>query len=237
MRPLALLLPLLLLGSKRPPACPDDMVRVPGTQSCIDRYEWPNRAGEKPGVGFSATPSIFDQRAGLVMDAEALCQSVGKQLCGSEEWTSACRGPGGSDYPFGSKLPKRRPEPDKAPCNYAQWFKEPNYDKVFERDPDELARLYQADRSGTRKSCVSASGAADMMGNVEEWTRCPSWTSKGGANCIGSGDDRQCYCLMGRYWSAPEPCQHLITGHAPTYHDYETGFRCCLDLEGARSGS
>lgn len=218
----------MLLGSKDPPECPEDMTLIRATQTCVDLYEWPNKAGAKPLVGFTATPSIFDKKAGVVMDAQAMCKSVGKRLCGSEEWTAGCRGPRGSDYPFGSKLPKRKPKAEDAKCNYAQHFKEPDGEKVFARDPKEMARLYQADRSGARESCVSASGAADMMGNVEEWVECPSWASKSGNNCVGKDEDRKCYCLMGRYWSAPEPCYKLIAGHAPTYHDYETGFRCCL---------
>lgn len=203
------------------------MVEVPGSDSCIDRYEWPNKAGKKPAVGITATRSPWDKKAGITMDAESLCASVGKRMCRLDEWATACRGKGGTDYPFGRKLPKRKPRPDDAPCNYAQWFKKPDYGKVFTRDPDEMARLDQSDRSGVR-GCVSGSGAEDMMGNVEEWIRCPGWYSP---NCSGSGKDKVCYCLAGRYWSAPVKCSQVITGHAPTYHDYESGTRCCFDLD------
>lgn len=228
-RAISLLVLPLTLGAKDPPECPKDMVLVSRTQTCIDRYEWPNKAGARPQVGFTAIPSIFDKKAGRVMDTRALCKSVGKRMCRLEEWTAGCRGPKGSDYPFGSKLPRKKPKPEDAECNYAQHFKEPDEAKVFKRDPAEMERLYQADRSGIRKTCVSASGAADMMGNVEEWVECPTWTSKSGTSCVGKDDEKRCYCLMGRYWSSPEPCYKIIAGHAPTYHDYETGFRCCLD--------
>ena len=36
---------------------------------------------------------------------------------------------------------------------------------------EELARLWQADRIGTHPDCVSAYGAYDLSGNVDEWTR------------------------------------------------------------------
>lgn len=209
----------VLLGANDAPTCPEDMVWVKKTRTCIDRYEWPNKQGARPAIAMTGIPSIFDQKKGVTMDAEALCKSVGKRVCELDEWVTACRGPKGSDYPFGSKLPKKKPKPEDAKCNYAQQYKEPNESKVFERDPKELARLNQSDPSGTR-GCVSASGAEDMMGNVEEWIRCPSTFSKSG------------WCLAGRYWSGPEPCPKMITGHPPGWHYYETGFRCCLTPPG-----
>lgn len=231
MKRLALLVPLVLLGAKDKDPCPSDMVYVPKSKICIDRFEWPNQKGERPAIAMTAVQSIFDRKKDdNDHNAEALCASVGKRLCQAEEWTAACRGPKGSDYPFGSKLPRRKPAPDRAKCNYAQNFKEPDGQKVFDRDPEELERLNQSDPAGDR-GCVSASGAEDMMGNAEEWVRCPKWASKSGNNCVGKRGtkSRVCYCLMGRYWSSPEPCYKMIAGHAPTYHDYETGFRCCLD--------
>jgi len=156
------------------------------------------------------------------MDAESLCASVGKRMCELEEWVPSCRGKGGTDYPFGRKLPKRRPSAKDAPCNYAQWFREPDEMRVWERDPDEMARLDQSDPAGAR-GCVSGGGAEDMMGNAEEWIRCPSWMS---SNCSGGA----CYCLAGRYWSDAVPCQKMVAGHDPSWHYYETGFRCCSDL-------
>lgn len=228
---------LLLFGIGAPshadavPTCPSDMVLVRGHGVCVDRYEWPNRKGAKPAVAISAVPSIFDKDKES-HNAEALCASVGKRMCEMEEWTAACRGKGNADYPFGRELPDRsRTEAKDAPCNYARFFREPDYGKIFARDEGELERLNQSDPSGEREQCVSASGAHDMMGNVEEWIRCPRWMSKSGANCSGSkkDGDEVCYCFAGRYWSAPVKCGEIIAGHAPGYHDYESGTRCCAD--------
>lgn len=195
--------------------CPEDMVWITSSATCLDLYEWPNKKGARPAVAMSAVSSPFDKEKGLVMDAETLCASVGKRPCEFAEWVPACRGPRGSDYPFGSKLPDPTGKPEDAPCNYARQYIQPDEMKVFERNPKELERLNQSDLSGAR-GCVSASGAHDMMGNVEEWIHCPKTLSATG------------WCLAGRYWSGPEPCSKVIVSHAPSWHYYETGFRCCL---------
>ena len=210
------LLPVLLGAGGKPSPCPEDMVLVSATKTCIDRYEWPNKRGERPATALSATASPYDPK-GSVLNAEALCASVGKRPCEMTEWVAACRGRKGADYPFGRKLPKEKPTPAEARCNYAQHFIEPDEYKVFLRDPDELARLNKSDPSGTR-GCVSASGAEDMMGNVEEWIRCPKWLNKNE------------WCLAGRFWSEGVPCTKMAAGHSPTWHYYETGHRCCLDI-------
>lgn len=198
------------------PVCPDDMVLVKSTQTCVDRYEWPNQKGVRPAVAMTGVPSTFDTDKGLTMDATRLCASIGKRPCQLDEWVDACRGPGGSDYPFGAELPRATGNPADAPCNYQQMFRKVDEMKVFLRDPEELERLNQSDLSGAR-GCVSGSGAEDMMGNVEEWIQCPSWLSANG------------WCLAGRYWSDGEPCNKMALGHVPTWHYYETGFRCCRD--------
>ena len=212
--------------------CPLDMVLDQGSATCVDRYEWPNKKGSKPAVAMTAVQSPWDKRRGDdARNAEALCASVGKRLCAMEEWVSACRGEGGADYPFGGELPGRLQRSEDAPCNYAQWFRpREDINKVFKRDPGYLARLNQSDPSGTR-GCVSASGAEDMMGNVEEWVTCPRWMTTSGKNCVGEDGDKDqiCYCLAGRYWSAPVKCHQMVAGHSPQFHDYETGFRCCAD--------
>lgn len=233
MKRLLLIFPLVLLGAKDSTGCPQDMVRVPKTDVCIDRFEWPNEKGVKPAVAMTSVVSLWDRKRGdRKHNAEDLCQSVGKRLCDMTEWVDACKGKRGADYPFGRKLPKKRPAAAEAPCNYAQWFIPRNGNtKIFKRDPKELARMWQGDRSGDR-GCVSASGAEDMMGNVEEWVTCPRFMSRSGKNCVGTPHkDQVCYCLAGRFWSAPVKCREMIAGHAVGWHDYQTGFRCCKNAE------
>lgn len=233
MRRTLLILALVLLGAggdDDDPTCPDDMVEVqPGI--CMDRFEWPNKKGEKPLVGASAVESVYDRERGITMNGWDLCASVGKRLCTMEEWVPACKGKKGSDYPFGRKLPDRyRTPPSETPCNYAQFYREPDEMKVFNRDPEEFKRLYQAEPSGKRSKCTSASGTQDMMGNVEEWVVCPDWMSKGNHNCREIDGEQVCFCLAGRYWSDAVPCHKLSAGHTADWWYYETGFRCCLTL-------
>ena len=217
-------IPILLAGIS---ICPINTVRVPNTNTCIDRYEWPNTKGTLPSIGMSAIVSNFDSKRGIVADAERSCASVGKRVCQYDEWKTSCEGPKRSKYPFGPKLPRIQ-KADDAPCNYAEFFTAPDRTKIYYRDPHEFARLDKRDPSGER-GCVSASGAEDMMGNVEEWVKCPPFMSLSKNNCTKNknGSIKACYCLMGRYWAAPYSCDYAIAGHSPQWYDYQTGFRCC----------
>jgi hypothetical protein len=210
---------LLFVSGQEVPAksatCPSDMVPT-GRGTCIDRFEWPNKRGVKPLVGASGVAEEEDLKEGRVMDAERLCASVGKRVCYRREWISACQGPEKALYPFGNELPKYNPDQQDGLCNYDKWFRPVNERKVARRDQDEMDRLDQSDPSGSRQSCRSESGAFDMMGNAEEWVRCPG-TKHG-------------WCLMGRFWSSPEPCTYAVSSHAPKWHYYESGFRCCKDV-------
>jgi hypothetical protein len=201
------------LGVVEPEACPADMVDT-GAGTCIDEYEWPNQRGAKPLLGISGVQEPWDD-ADEVMDAERLCASVGKRVCELEEWRSACRGKNDAPYPFGTKLPKIERRED-APCNYAQFYREVNEMKVWERDPKHMAYLDQSWPSGSHESCRSASGAYDMIGNGEEWVRCP-------------GKNEHGWCLVSRYWAHAVTCDDVITGHSPKWHYYTTTVRCCVN--------
>lgn len=83
--------------AERSDRCPGNMelVSIGETAFCIDRYEWPNRKGERP----SAFVSIYQ-----AMDS---CMTVDKRLCTSDEWKLACSGPYGWDYPYGDTFEPR----------------------------------------------------------------------------------------------------------------------------------
>jgi formylglycine-generating enzyme required for sulfatase activity len=70
-------------------------------------------------------------------------------------------------------------------------------------------------RTGAFAGCVSESGAHDMMGNLHEWTSNTSGAFRGGyyVDTVMNGNG----------------CLYVTTAHAPSYHDYSTGFRCCAD--------
>jgi len=221
MRPVFLIL--LALCLYRPPTslsstsheCPRDMV-LARAGVCIDRYEWPNQRGQKPLLAVSGIAETEDLEAERVLDAERLCASVGKRVCYDDEWRDACKGPHAARFPFGSTLPEFVPGDGSGLCNYDKLYRGPvDERKVFLRDEHELERLNQSEPAGARPECTSAAGAVDMMGNAEEWVR----------RRDGS------YALAGRYWSEPWSCNSLAVGHAPNWHYYQSGVRCCLDLE------
>lgn len=195
-------------------SCPDDMVKVPETLTCIDRYEWPNKKGVLPLVGLSGLPEAQD--SGKMLDADSLCKSVDKRVCQIEEWISSCKDQNNSDYPWGSASPKTFTDAN-APCNMLKPVINVNQTLIMNRNQLEFAKAFQAEPSGFR-SCVSASGAEDMIGNVEEWVRCPN--------------RKYGWCLMGRFWALPKKCTDVIDVHVPRWHYYETGVRCCKDLWG-----
>lgn len=201
----------LSLAPARRAECPADMViAMPGV--CIDRYEWPNKKGEKPRLAQSGT----QEGLGPVENAEDFCAYYDKRTCTRREWMRACEGPGGSKYPYGQTY-------DASSCNVTKQWRSVNAAKVAARNAKELARLDQSEPSGSRDECVSPSGAADMVGNAEEWVRC----NNGQEDKFGTK-----WCLVGGYWADPRSsCSYVITKHIPTWHYYETGFRCCLDLE------
>lgn len=200
-----------LFGTERDRRCPTDMVQT-GVGTCIDRYEYPNVKGQKPAVGLSGLPEHRDDRAGIVMDITTLCEAQGKRVCTRSEWVAACKGKHGARYPWGNT----KPTPGAHECNTDKLWRHPNEKKIAERDEAEMRKLDQSEPVGNRPMCVSASGAHDMIGNVEEWVTCPGVGTHG-------------WCLQSRHWAALVTCDYSVTVHHPRWHYYETGGRCCKD--------
>lgn len=185
--------------------CPADMV-VAKEGVCIDRYEWPNKKGVRPLVYASG---VEDPRyvKDPITEAELLCATVKKRVCEKREWQHAC----GDKYPYGDTV-------DPNACNTGKNFRKVDENKVDHYDKQELARLDQSAPSGSYEKCRSPSGAYDMVGNAEEWVRC--------------SEGLYGWCLMGRYWADPKSsCTYVVTKHHPRWHFYETGFRCCKNME------
>lgn len=197
--------------------CPTDMVRVPGHDSCIDRYPWPNIKGVVPTTGLSGLPEPHDVEAGRLMDIKGLCESIDKRPCKREEWIASCKGPHESRYPWGNELPEYIPGERQLPCNCDNWYTPiESEDKVYARDPKEMSRLAKSlEPCGARPTCTSACGMVDAIGQVEEWVECGKTGRHG-------------WCLMGGHSSAPRECGYTIGAHHPKWHYWATGGRCCL---------
>lgn len=170
---------------------------------CIDEHEWPNVPGEKPRVWVDWH------------EAKALCGEVGKRLCRRTEWMFACEGPKRLPYPWGYE---RQP----SPCNVDRAAFA--FDVYAMMDPasreEELARLWQADPIGSHPGCVSAWGAFDMSGNVDEWTD----------DLADNPGTPHPSTLNGGYWGpVRDTCRLTTTSHGPDFKFYQVGFRCCSD--------
>lgn len=172
--------------------------------TCMDRYEWPNVAGERPQVMMKFT------------EAEASCAAVGKRLCTEFEWELACEGPAHRPWPYGWSQTAGRCNSDRPYRTYDAQKLESTDAAVRAR---EVERLWQGAPSGSFPDCESVFGVMDLVGNVEEWvaTSRPEWPYRSS--------------LKGGFWSKPwAGCRGTNDSHAPAFRFYEIGFRCCRDL-------
>jgi formylglycine-generating enzyme len=173
---------------------------------CIDRFEYPNRAGEYPLAVVTYA------------EAEGYCKREGKRMCTETEWTFACEGEEGRPYPYGY-------ERDSKACPVDRPRIEPEEDTFAPRTTHRTAlgidRMWQGEPSGKFAACISPFGVNDMTGNVDEWTRSiRTW----GYRMI----------LKGGHWSYVRGrCRPQTRGHGPRYVNVETGFRCCSDPRSA----
>ncbi len=223
-----------------PAGCPTEMSLLPGGV-CVDRWEgslvlvttegkeqdWSPFVTVGPGV----PPVKAVSRAGVfpqgyltgVRAAEA-CENAGKRLCTSEEWQVACQGPERTTYPYGERREAHR-------CNDDGRGKHPLIDlterlglapEQMWRDSMEHPMINQLPntlrKTGERSGCTNAYGVFDMVGNLHEWVDDAAGTFRGGFYM----DTR----ING------EGCRYVTTAHNRRYHDYSTGFRCCMDSRG-----
>ena len=175
---------------------------------CIDMYEYPNRAGEKPVV------------MRTWYEARDACAVQGKRLCGDSEWTLACEGQERMPYPYGYAR-------NADACNIDKPHPDPDEEAISDplRRDAEVARLWQGEASGTRDACVSPFGVHDMTGNVDEWVVNES------GKPYNSG-------LKGGYWGPVRTrCRPMTILHSEIFRFYQIGFRCCADPAGGGEGA
>ncbi|HVH48127.1 MAG TPA: SUMF1/EgtB/PvdO family nonheme iron enzyme [Labilithrix sp.] len=169
---------------------------------CIDRFEFPNRRGQRPVV------------MKTWIEAQDTCRAAGKRLCGDTEWTLACEGSRRLPYPYGRKR-------DAQACNIDRTLLQVDEKAIADpkRSTAEVARLWQGEPSGSRARCTSPYGVYDMTGNVDEWVVNES------SKPFRSGS-------KGGYWGPVRArCRPMTTAHGETFPFYQTGFRCCADPE------
>jgi len=180
--------------------CPDDMVYIDKTNSCIDLYEAPNQKNVKPYAARTAYQGVN------------YCKAQGKELCTEEQWHTACVGPENKLYSYGNTYVSHACNDDRTGWKPVPWLEmgTPAWIQWSKAN-------YKAEPSGNRPSCVSDYGVHDMVGNVEEWVKSP--TGNGGYAFVGG----YWFNYMGRL----DSCDFAVKAHSPLFATYEAGFRCC----------
>lgn len=170
---------------------------------CIDRFEYPNLAGQYPLVYVSW------------YEAVELCEEQGKRLCSEDEWTFACEGEEGRPYPYGDGYVR-----DPEACVTDQPWTAYDQRAMIPRDGEaagrEMDRLWRGKPSG-QPACRSVFGVYDMTGNVDEWT-----------TSVRAGERPS--ILKGGYWGPVRTrCRPTTRSHDQNHTFYQQGFRCCQD--------
>lgn len=167
---------------------------------CIDAYEYPNIPGQNPYIAVTW------------VEAQNICEEIGKRLCTEDEWTFACEGEEGLPYPYGYKR-------DLTICNIDRTWRRFDESKINPRYKamSELDRLWQGNPSGDFPQCVSPFGVYDMTGNVDEWT-------------VRTRPGKHTSILKGGYWGPVRTrCRPSTRNHDKYHFFYQQGFRCCSD--------
>lgn len=239
--------------------CPTDMAEVQAVEDgssrvlpfCIDRYEGSlMEGGGRPHDPYAllrndrtyvaqSRPGVPPQGYLSQLDASRACAKAGKRLCRAREWLLACRGRAQNLYPYGNAheegrcntgkphLPRRLFGPG-VKLTFENHYNSPR----LNRTPGFLAR------TGEFARCVTASGVHDLVGNLHEWVADQVGPALKREIPLPYGDHllgpRGNGVFMGGYFSSKDEhgtgCRYVTTSHAPGYHDYSTGFRCCADL-------
>lgn len=174
---------------------------------CIDTYEWPNVAGERPEV-----MNNFYQ-------AQVKCAAVGKRLCTESEWTMACEGPEMKPFPHGYVR-------DPLKCNGDHRYAFPSLQKLATYDRKELSRLWRGVPSGSQPDCISDYGVADMPANVDEVAFNEERTT--------FSKNKYDIAITGGNWylGVRNQCRPKVYTHDEGWSYYFLGFRCCAEADG-----
>lgn len=208
--------------------CPAEMALI-DQRFCIDKWEASlvDESGAEhspfhaPGVAkvrAVSRPDVVPQGYIAMEEAQRACSRAGKKVCTTQQWVDAC---------MGSRAPKRTfPYGNKrAPGACNDSYRGHPVDKLLPgrgRPRDVLTlndpRINQLPstlaKTGSHPECATPEGVYDLVGNLLEWT-------------TGSRP-----LLMGGHYADSSVngagCTYVTMDHDAQYHDYTTGFRCCL---------
>jgi hypothetical protein len=176
---------------------------------CIDRYEYPNKKGERPEVMHHFP------------EAQHLCAAQNKRVCTETEWTTACEGPTYKPYPYGYVR-----DPNK--CRGDRPYRFPNVKKTVSKNKqaahDEVERLWDGVPSGSQPECVSDYGVYDMPGNADELASSETPPPRSKFDNVTTGGP----------WldGVRNQCRPKIYTHNEGFRYYYLSFRCCEEADG-----
>jgi len=225
--------------------CPAEMALVED-RVCVDRWEasivelvtsrGPSRGSEERAwspfvpidgherqVRAVSRPGVMPQAYISGKQAATACGASGKRLCAVDEWEHACRGPSNFQFPYGDQRRAGVCNDDIRPVHpvaevghmlgipHQRLWQEGMNQPLINQLPNTLLP------TGDRAECTNEYGVYDMVGNLHEWVDDPDGTFRGGyyMDTTKNGDG----------------CSYQTTAHDFAYHDYSTGFRCCMDPE------
>lgn len=176
---------------------------------CVDKYEYPNKKGERPEV-----MNNFPQ-------AQHLCAKLGKRVCTETEWTMACEGPEYKPYPYGYVRDSNKCRGDR-PYRFPSVKKTVSKNKAAARA--ELERLWDGVVSGSQPDCVSDYGVHDMPGNADELASSETPPPKSKYDNVTTGGP----------WldGVRNQCRPKIYDHNEGFAYYYLSFRCCAEADG-----
>ena len=164
-------------------------------------------------IMMSVAPQAYISQA----QAEKACNAAGKSLCSLAQYMASCS-VNLSTYPYGNEYRagfcnEGHPNPivtifgPNATFNFTEMN-----DPILDTLPNTLVP------GGTYANCTnSVTRTFDMSGNLDEWVS--DRTSEG--HGIFKGGYFVDASING------QGCKYETVAHAPTYHDYSLGFRCC----------
>ncbi len=140
--------------------CPEDMEYIISRQKrrvrefCIDRYEYPNKKGEKPMADITWYM------------AKQMCERAGKRLCMDWEWEDACAGLNKWDYAYHNVY-------DETKCNTAG--SEPVKSGDFSECKTKNYELYDMVGNLREWTAGGGVGAAGGIYKDKRGARCSRW--------------------------------------------------------------
>lgn len=149
-------------------------------------------------------------------EAKAACEAVGKRMCSTYEWVSACQGAAAvdddgtgsfaDDYIEGNQFPY-------ADYYQARWCRDTETDK--RNAEGKVIKEGRPGKTGGSPRCVTETGVFDLGGNVMEWAGL---------------DEDEAVLLGGDFHSKDKTgCFRPNATWGPGHKNIRMGFRCCSD--------